>query len=1010
MNTKPVGAVMVVGGGIAGIQASLDLAESGFYVYLLEKSSGIGGTMAQLDKTFPTNDCSMCILSPKLVECGRHLNIEIMTLSEIMDVSGNAGNFSVRVRKHPGYIDPNKCIACGHCADKCPRKVDDDFNAAMGKRKVAYIKYGQTVPLKYIIDGENCIYLQKARCKACEKFCPTGAINFDDKEQEITVNVGSVILASGFSPFDPTPFDFYGYSETPDLVTSLEYERLLSANGPCMGHLVRPSDNKEPGKIAWIQCVGSRNTHRCRNGYCSSVCCMYAVKQALVTAEHLSGENPEMTIFFIDIRSHGKEFERFYEGAKEKGIRFLRTMPHTILGGKNNIGVSLKYALDSGQQVEEDFDMAVLSVGMEAPRDATAISERLGLKQDKYRFVETSSFTPVSTSREGIYVTGAMSGPKDIPQAVTEASAAAVESARALAAARGTRVKKKDYPEERNIADQQPRIGVFVCSCGINIAGVVDVMAVTEYAKTLPNVVYAENNLFTCSTDTQIGITEKIIAEGLNRVVIAACSPRTHEPLFQDTLKESGLNAYLIEMANIRNQDSWVHQTESEAATLKAEDLVRMAVAKVNLAEPLPEITVNITQRALVIGGGVAGMTAALGVADQGFETVLIEKEAKLGGNALKIKTTWRGEPVQEMLAEMITKVEKHPKITVYTNATLESAAGSVGNFVSKISIEGKHQDVRHGAAILSTGATEYQPTEYLFGEDDRIVTQLKFDEMIEQNAEALKHAGAVAFIQCVGSRDSERPYCSRVCCTHSIKSAIWLKKDNPERQVVIFYRDIRTYGAREDLYTEARKMGVIFIRYAQDHKPDVFVRDGKVFVQALDHILQRPMRFEVNNLVLATAIVARQDNQNLVERYKCGVNADGFFNEAHPKLRPVDMAADGLFVAGLCHYPKPIEETIAQALAAAGRAGVLLSKETLTLSGTICKHNRDICMSCLACFRVCPFGSPYIDEDGKISHDEVKCTGCGICAGVCPAKAFQVQNVRDDQIIAMIDAYTQGL
>jgi heterodisulfide reductase subunit A len=1009
MNTKPVGAVMVVGGGIAGIQASLDLAESGFYVYLLEKSSGIGGLMAQLDKTFPTNDCSMCILSPKLVECGRHLNIELMTLSEIIDVSGNAGNFTVRVKKHPGYIDANKCIACGHCADKCPRKVDDEFNAGMGKRKVAYIKYGQTVPLKYVIDGENCIYLQKARCKACEKFCPTGAINFDDKEEEITINVGAVILASGFSPFDPTPFDFFGYTKTPDLVTSLEYERLLSANGPCMGHLVRPSDNKEPRKIAWIQCVGSRNTNRCENSYCSSVCCMYAIKQALVTAEHISSENPEMTIFFMDIRSHGKEFERFYEGAKEKGVRFLRTMPHTILGGKNNIGVSLTYASDSGQQVVEDFDMVVLSVGMEAPKDATAISERLGLKQDKYRFVETSSFNPVSTSLEGIYVTGAMSGPKDIPQAVTEASAAAVESARALATVRGTRVTKKEYPEERHIASQQPRVGVFVCSCGINIAGVVDVMAVTEYAKTLPNVVYAENNLFTCSTDTQIRIAETIKEQDLNRVVIAACSPRTHEPLFQDTLKESGLNAYLIEMANIRNQDSWVHQNDPEAATLKAKDLVRMGVAKVTLADPLSEITVNIIQRALVIGGGLAGMTAALGVADQGFETVLIEKEAALGGNALKIQKTWQNEPVQETLAEMINQVEKHPKITVYKNATLESASGSVGNFVSKINIEGKHQDIQHGAAILSTGATEYQPTEYLFGEDDRIVTQLQFDELIEQNAKSLKDANAVAFIQCVGSRDTERPYCSRVCCTHSVKSALSLKKDNPERQVIIFYRDIRTYGAREDLYTEARKLGVIFMRYAVDLKPEVFVQDGKMFVQAVDHILQRPMRFQVDYLVLATAIVAREDNQNLVELYKCGVNADGFFNEAHPKLRPVDMAADGLFVAGLCHYPKPLEETMAQALAAAGRAGVLLSKETLTLSGTISKHNRDICMSCLACLRVCPFGSPYIDEEGRISHDEVKCTGCGICAGVCPAKAFQVQNVRDDQIIAMIDAYTEG-
>ena len=510
MKPKPLGSVMVVGGGGAGIQASLDLADSGFYVYLVERSAGIGGTMAQLDKTFPTNDCSMCILSPKLVECDRHLNIELMTLSEVMDISGEAGNFTVRVKKHPGYIDPEKCIACGHCADKCPRKVDDVFNAGMGKRKVAYIKYGQTVPLKYVIDGENCIYLQKNRCKACEKFCPTGAINFDDAEKETVVNTGAVILTSGFSPFDPTAFKNYGYPQIPDLVTGLEFERLLSANGPCMGHLVRPSDNREPKNIAWIQCVGSRNTNNCDNGYCSAVCCMYAIKQALVTAEHLTADNPEMTIFFMDIRSHGKEFERFYERAKESGVRFLRTMPHIIQEGKNSIGVSMAYLTESGERIDEDFDMAVLSVGLEAPKSAEEISKRLGLKQNKYRFMEATSFAPVSSNREGVYVTGAMAGPKDIPQSVTEASAAAAVSASALASARGTLAKKKEYPDERDTREEGPRVGVFVCSCGINIAGVVDVAAVTEYAKTLPHVVYSENNMFSCSTDTQMLITEKI--------------------------------------------------------------------------------------------------------------------------------------------------------------------------------------------------------------------------------------------------------------------------------------------------------------------------------------------------------------------------------------------------------------------------------------------------------------------------------------------------------------------
>ena len=1010
MNQKPLGSVMVVGGGVAGIQASLDLAGSGFYVYLVERSAGIGGTMAQLDKTFPTNDCSMCILSPKLVECDRHLNIELMTLSEVMDISGEAGNFTVRVKKHPGYIDPEKCIACGHCADKCPRKVDDVFNAGMGKRKVAYIKYGQTVPLKYVIDGENCIYLQKNRCKACEKFCPTGAINFDDAEKETVVNTGAVILTSGFSPFDPTAFKNYGYPQTPDLVTGLEFERLLSANGPCMGHLVRPSDNREPKKIAWIQCVGSRNTNNCDNGYCSSVCCMYAIKQALVTAEHLTTDNPEMTIFFMDIRSHGKEFERFYERAKESGVRFLRTMPHIIQAGKNSIGVSMAYLTESGERVDENFDMAVLSVGLEAPKSAEEISKRLGLKQNKYRFIEATSFAPVSSNREGVYITGAMAGPKDIPQSVTEASAAAAVSAGALASVRGTLAKKKEYPDERDIREEGPRVGVFVCSCGINIAGVVDVAAVTEYAKTLPHVVFSENNMFSCSTDTQILITEKIREHDLNRVVVAACSPRTHEPLFQDTLKESGINGYLMEMANIRNQDSWVHQNEPEAATLKAKDLVRMAIAKVTLADALPEITVDVVQSALVVGGGIGGMVAALGVADQGFHTVLIEKEDNLGGNALGLKTTWRGESIQEMLTDTVTRLEQHPDVTIYKNAVLDSASGSVGNFLSRVNANGTIHEIQHGAAIIATGGLEYQPAEYLYGEDDRVMTHLQFDEKIAKNASSVKESGSIAFIQCVGSRDSERPYCSRVCCTHSVKCAIELKTENPGRRVYIFYRDMRTYGEREDLYRQARERGVIFVRFSIDQKPEVFVEDGKLFMKAPDPILKRDLKIQVDYLVLAAAIVARQDNQKLVELYKCGLNADGFLNEAHPKLRPVDLSAEGIFAAGLCHYPKPVEETIAQALAAAGRAGALLSKKTLSLPGTISKHNRELCMSCLACYRNCPFGALYIDEDGRVSHNEIKCTGCGICAGVCPAKAFQVQNARDDQIIAMVDAYAEGI
>src|SRR5512143_398588 len=541
----------------------------------------------------------------------------------------------------------DKCIACGLCAQKCPRKVADEFNMGLNQRKSAYIKYGQSVPLKYAIDGETCIYLTRGKCKACDKFCPTSAINFEDKAEIVTLNVGAVILSPGFKPFSPADFDFYGYGKIPDVVTSLEYERLLSSSGPCMGHLVRPSDGKPPRRIAWIQCVGSRNTNHCANGYCSSVCCMYAIKEALVTAEHLTGDGLEQTIFFMDIRSHGKDFDRFYEGAKAKGVRFVRARPHTIDPGKANSGVSLRYTTEDGCTHVEPFDLAVLSIGLEPNAKAQRLAEIFGLELDHYKFAKTSSFAPVSTTRPGIFVAGAFQAPKGIPRSVAEASTAACDAAMTRIRARGELPRSRTSPAERPIAGEESRIGVFVCSCGINIAGIVNVDELTKYARTLPNVVLAENNLFSCSADTQELMAKKISEHRLNRVVIAACTPRTHEPLFQDTLRESALNPYLVEMANIRNQNAWVHQREPEKATAKAKDQVRMAVAKAGLSVPIERSRVNVVPKALVIGGGVAGMHAALSLADQDFQTVLLERSERLGGNAWKVNTTDQGVAVR---------------------------------------------------------------------------------------------------------------------------------------------------------------------------------------------------------------------------------------------------------------------------------------------------------------------------------------------------------------------------
>ena len=947
-----------------------------------------------------------------MVECGRHLNIELITLSEVVHVAGEVGNFTVRVRKRPRYIDMDKCIACGLCAEKCPKKVDDEFNQGVSKRKAAYIKYCQAVPLKYAIDGEQCIYLTKGKCRACEKFCPTGAINFNDKEETVAISVGAVILAPGFTPFDPTGFDFYGYKTIADVVTSLEYERLLSAGGPCMGHLVRPSDHREPRRIAWIQCVGSRSTNRCDNAYCSSVCCMYAVKQSLVTAEHIKGDGLQQTIFYMDIRSHGKEFERYYEDARSKGVRFLRSRPHTIDPGPGGNGVSMRYVTETGEIVEEVFDMAVLSIGLEAAADAVELAKVFNIRLNPHNFADTSSFQPVKSSREGVFVTGAFLAPKAIPRSVTEASSAAAEAAGTLVAAKGSLTRRKCYPEERPVGRETPRVGVFVCSCGINIAGVVDVQAVAEYARSLPHVEHVANNLFTCSADTQDVIVKRIREHELNRIVIAACTPRTHEPLFQDTLKGAGLNGFLMEMANIRNQNAWVHQNEPAKATLKAKDQVRMAVNKVLLNYPLDQIKVRVNQRALVIGGGVAGMQAALSLAQQHYETVLLEKGDRLGGNAWLVNKTDKGELVRPKLQAMIKAVENHERIEVLKNARLESTSGSVGNFTGSIALAGAgSRAIRYGAAIVATGARESVPDEYLYGQDPRIKTHLEFDAELRENVADVQKADCAVFIQCVGSRDQRRPYCSRVCCTHAVKSAIALKELNPRMQVFVLNRDIRTYGDRETLYQRARELGVVFIRYNPDAKP-VVTRDGAALVvETYDNISRLPLHISADYLVLAAAIEPR-DNAGLVDLCKCSVNADGFINEAHPKLRPVDMSVEGLFVAGLCSYPKSLDECIGQAKAAASRAGVVLSKTEMELDA-VKSFCTDKCDGCALCLDVCPYRAisleSYPGEDGRehrrIKTDPALCKGCGLCAATCPKGGVHVHGFTLDQLRAQVTA-----
>ena len=922
-------------------------------------------------------------------------------------------------------MDVDLCVGCGACTEKCPGKFDDQYNADLKQRTAIYVEYPQAVPLKYAINPDVCLKLTKDKCGTCQEVCPANAIDYTQTEETITIDAGSIIFSPGFTPFDPSKFDNYQYANFPNVVTSMEFERILSATGPTMGHVTTfpklplnpkkkkdkllAQKRKDPKKIAWFQCVGSRDINKCDNAYCSSVCCMYAVKEAIIAKEH-AGSDLDCSIFFMDMRTPGKEFEKYYQNAKEKhGINFIRSRVHSVTEDNETHDLNIRYVDELGQIIDDTYDMIVLSVGLVISEETKKFAQKLGIDLTPGGFCKTDSFEPVTSSRDGIYIAGVFNNPKDIPESVLDASAAASAAGDALSAARDTLTQAIEKIPEINVVGERPRIGAFICDCGSNIKGVVDCEAVTEYAKTLPYVEFADEAMYACSQDAQAKMVEFIKEKKLNRIVLAACTPKTHEPLFQETLAAAGLNKYLFEMTNIRNHNSWVHKNNPEIATQKAKDLVRMAVAKAALAEPLKEEKITVNDTVVVIGGGLAGMASAKSLATQGYKTHIIEKKEQLGGEAHKLYKTAQGENVQIKLAELIKEIENNENITVHCNTTLESADGFVGNFKSTLKTVDKEFELKYGIAVLATGAKAFVPVEYEYGKDDRIITSLDLDKMFKENDAGLDTINCAVFIQCVGSRQPDRPYCSRVCCTHSVDNAIELKERNPDMDVFIIYRDIRTYGEKELLYKKARELGVIFIRYDVDKKPCVSLKNDKLLIQLNDHVLNQPVEIQADLLTLATAIVPRKD-ETLANFFKVPLNDEGFFVEKHAKLGPAEFATSGVFLCGSGHYPKPVNEAITQGRAAASKALTLLAKkDNLFTSGTIASVDPMKCSECGVCVSICPYSAPQFATQGRFEGraeiNAVLCKGCGLCVASCRSGALHLRGFDTNQIFSQIFA-----
>jgi heterodisulfide reductase subunit A len=1018
-------AVLVVGAGIGGMQSALLLAEAGHRVYLLDSAPGIGGSMHLLDRTFPTDSCGICLMLPgraaycPTIECDLHRNIEIIPYAEVEDLNGEPGNFSVTVRRKPRYVDVERCTNCGLCADVCPVERPLEYEGSIHMQKAIYQPPVRAVPSAYVIDMDYCPG-DPDHCSQCVDVCPTDAIDLSMEAVTQEIAVGALVLSPGYEPFDAGVKGEYGFGHYDNVLSSVQFERMVSLSGSTEAQIVRPSDGEKPQRIAFIQCVGSRDPSIDR-GYCSSVCCMYTAKQVQVAKE--LDPDLDVTVFFMDIRAHGKDFDEYFDRVEATpGVSYRRAMVSSIhdygVHAEQTGDLRLNFVGEDGNVHEEDFDMVVLAVGFEPPRGFQKLGEALGVELNRYGFGVTDTFHPTESSQLGILVSGAFREPKDIPGTVVEASATAAGAARLVGRPAQRAASTPDQTAGASEhAGEWPRVGVFLCNCRGEIGSVVNLQEVSDHAQSLRDVALVQMMDNACLASGRQQIAKAIEEDELNRVVIAGCSAREYQAAFESVMREAGLNPGLLQRVNLRGEVAWVHQGNGRdpgrapaghpEALAKAKDLVEMAVEGVRIAQPVqPEdaaLLAELSQRVLVIGGGLAGMTAALSLADMGCEVDLVERSPDLGGQLRNLRSTLTGEDPVAFLDGLIEDVEGNDLVHVYREAEVEEVSGWVGQYRTSLTrADGENESLTHGAIIVATGGQEVKTDEYLHGQDPRVVTQRELEAMLDADEDV---PSDVVMIQCVESREPERPYCSRVCCTKAVTNALRVKERYPEARVYVLYREMRTFGFREDIYRQARQEGVAFLRYELPHKPQVTADDQALTLRLREPVTGEVVELRAGTLVLSTGIEPN-DASDLADMLEIPLDKNGFFQEEYPKMRPLDFTKRGIFMCGLAHSPRFSDETILQAQGAAMRAAALLEQQTLEAPVAPVWVNERLCTACGQCVEVCPYGARVLEPGAHAAEViEVLCQGCGACIVACPNKATRRKGVEVSRMYRMLES-----